>query len=131
MTYDLSPIIDLCIARCQKLAMCGNFYAPRSWLEAGCDMQKDILPVMNRLLDKNLNVSTFSYFTRAVMEARDARIATEKLAEAKKAREGTDAEAEYMKRLAWLRQYSPGNYTKYKHELEAYEARNRSIDTGA
>lgn len=129
MTYDLSPITDLVIRRCPKLAMSGNFYAPRSWLESGCDTDKDILPVMNRLLDSNLNVSSFNYFTKAIMEAKDRRLAADKLHEAKRAREGSDEEAEYMKRLAWLRKYSPGNYTRFKHDLEAYEQQHGKVQT--
>lgn len=52
------------------------------WLNAGCDMAKDILPCVREIVSHRpkwkTQISTFSYFTNAVLSARDKRLAIPK-----------------------------------------------------
>ena len=43
------------------------------WLDASCDVEKDINPTIERLATKNPSIGGFAYFTNAVLKARDER----------------------------------------------------------
>jgi len=48
---------------------------PINWLDSGCDFDLDILPTIQSLSARNPNIKSWSYFSNAVFEARDARLA--------------------------------------------------------
>lgn len=52
---------------------CLNLNRIDAWIEAGADLEKDIIPTLNRLKSK-WSGTTLRYFDNAVMQARDERI---------------------------------------------------------
>lgn len=99
----------------------------RDWIAAGCDIQKDILPVMKAKMAKKRDIFSFAFFTADVLKAHDVRVQQDH-AEAKKRQAQTPAEKQsQMQRLAWMRKFSPGNFTRFQHELEAYEREHGKV----
>lgn len=103
---DLTPISNL------AMAYAGNAYGiqkfkdvhtPRMWLNEGCDMQKDILPVMDRIMRFNGLVKSYAYFTHDIHAARDLRLAKEKAEQP----DTPEKIAARVKHYAWLRDNRP------------------------
>lgn len=48
---------------------------PLNWLANGCDLDADILPTLRRVASGRTGIRSWSYFSQAVFEARDRRLA--------------------------------------------------------
>lgn len=107
-----------------KLVLTGDYQPIREWLREGCDVDKDILPVMAHLMQKKRDIYSYKWFTKAILSGRDARLAAE-AADAQKKPEDIHARA---KKLAAMRRLSPGNFTRFAAELEAYEQQHGKVD---
>jgi hypothetical protein len=77
MESDLTEVYKLAEAY-NSMLMFRDTSTCRMWVAEGCDVRKDILPVMKQLMVKNQKIATFSYFTSAIHRARDERLAREK-----------------------------------------------------
>ena len=58
---------------------------PLAWIAGGCDLQADILPTIAAIKAKGKRVGSWSYFSQAVYEARDRRLAPAPPVEARSA----------------------------------------------
>lgn len=88
---DISAIINLALTYPCKMPWM-DLSTPRMWIAQGCDMMLDVLPVMEEIMKKKSTITTYSYFTNAVLAARDKRIVLKKKpAEQEKTQEEKDA----------------------------------------
>lgn len=74
---DISKILDLALEYNPSLAM-RDISTPRMWVHEGCDIDLDIIPTMQQITKKKRGISTFSYFTNAVLASRDRRMLLKK-----------------------------------------------------
>lgn len=74
---SIEPILTLLLDYNPSLAT-RDISIPYVWLNAGCDIEKDILPIIKEIIKRRSpakpKISTFSYFTNAVLSARDRRL---------------------------------------------------------
>src|SRR4051812_48605096 len=70
---DISKVIDLVIKYNPNLAM-ADLGTIRMWVSEGCDIDKDIIPTIERLTKNKKGIGVFKYFTNAILEARDKRL---------------------------------------------------------
>lgn len=73
---NIEPVIKLLLDYNENLGM-RDIGTPYLWLNSGCDMEKDILPTIKEIIKRRNptkpKISTFSYFTNAILSARDRR----------------------------------------------------------
>lgn len=102
-----------------------NTSAIHGWLEAGCNPETDIIPTIKRLAAKNPTIGGFSYFTNAVLKARDERLASAERVVAK-----VDVHKR-AKHIAWVRDNCPNIHIPQDLRwLEGYEAKYGPIVSG-
>lgn len=89
------------------------------WLTNNCDAELDIIPTISRLAEKNKAIGGFSYFTNAVMKARDERIKAEETFNPPE-KVGFD-DHEKAKRIAWAVRKAGIRNTMHEHYLAQYE----------
>lgn len=99
MKPDLSPVIDLALQYNPHMAS-RDIITINLWVNEGCDIEKDILPTMRLLMQKNPRISTFSYFTNAIQVARLKRELEGKEEERILDKDWEERKA---KRMAWVR----------------------------
>lgn len=76
MTTPFGRVYDHAVSLLPQLAARNN--SPiHVWLTNHCDPELDIIPTITRLAEKNKQIGGFSYFTTAVMKARDERVKAE------------------------------------------------------
>lgn len=90
---------------------------PRMWVAQGCDIDKDILPVMKEIMAKKKGLKSYSYFTNAVIVERDKRLIKEKY-EAEKPPIDCD---QYIKNYQWKRKMGLELTEQQRAALDAYE----------
>lgn len=73
---NIEPILKLLLDYNQALAM-RDISTPYIWINSGCDIEQDIMPTIKEILKRRnpaqSKIATFSYFTNAVLSARDKR----------------------------------------------------------
>lgn len=117
---DISKILRLALEYNPSLAM-RDISTPRMWVKSGCDIELDILPAMSDIVKKPRNrlISTFSYFTNAVMAAKDKRAIIPEVLKAVEQKESPEAVYE-RKIQGWLWKQKRGMFM-FDHELEEIE----------
>ena len=74
---NIEPILKVLLDYNPLLAT-RDISTPYVWLNAGCDMEKDILTTIQEIIKRRNpsqpKISTFSYFTNAALSARDKRL---------------------------------------------------------
>lgn len=77
MTDGLAPIFNLALAYDPRMGVSTfrDVYIPRMWVNNGCDVKLDCLPVMNDAMKRNGHIKAFNYFTNSIEAARDRRMA--------------------------------------------------------
>lgn len=75
---DFERIFDCATKLCPNLIPRNNsvIYV---WLSEGCDVDKDIIPTIETIGKKKPDLSSFSYFTPAIKQARETRRNAEKI----------------------------------------------------
>lgn len=94
---DISKIIDLALDYNPMLAT-ADISTPRMWVNAGCDIELDIIHVMENIMSRKKGISSFSYFTNPIMTARDKR----KAVEATTQRPQSEKDAVRAKNMRWI-----------------------------
>ncbi|HYH64301.1 MAG TPA: hypothetical protein VD866_06345 [Urbifossiella sp.] len=74
---SIEPVIELATAY-NAMLLVRDLHTVRMWVNAGCDVDKDVVPTMKQLTTRNAHITTFGYFTQAVYRARDRRLEWEK-----------------------------------------------------
>jgi hypothetical protein len=77
---DLKPVFDLAYAYAPKHFGIQHFkdvHTVRLWVARGCDIKEDIVPAMDAVMKRNGHITSFSYFTGAIEQWRDRRLARE------------------------------------------------------
>ena len=97
------------------------------WLDAGCDPEKDINPTIERLATKNPSIGGFSYFTNAILKAKDERLACNRALKKVEER-GEDADLSKARKIAltW-RKYGIRRPENERWLLE-YEAKHGKVE---
>lgn len=96
---------------------------PEEWLEAGCDLKLDILPTIKNISDREFEaweggcISSWKYFERAVIEARNDRLTPKK-------------EATHGKRTSKNSRSSKDRSTASRDERRAFFDEKRNEDDG-
>lgn len=119
---DLSKVIDLSIEYCQNNRNAMPFMDiqyVRAWVNEGCDIEQDILPVMKEIMGKKRGITAYKYFCNPVYTARDKRLIKEKYEAEKPA---IDCEA-YIKIYQWKRDRGMPLKEVEAKALQEYEAR--------
>lgn len=75
---NIGPVIDFALEYNPSLAL-RDISTIYMWLNEGCEIDKDILPIMREITEKRAKgrkdkITTFSYFTNSVRAARDKRL---------------------------------------------------------
>lgn len=74
---SIKPVLDYALEYNPMLAT-RDITTVTYWVAAGCDIEKDILPQMKKVCAWKKGVSSFNYFTKPIMAARDLRQVEEK-----------------------------------------------------
>lgn len=128
---DISPAIQKLLAYNQAFAMRGDFMKIHEWINAGCDMEKDILPALEQMMSRKKDINSVAYFSPAVFNRRDNRIALEN---AKRSNSiPVNSEAVKAKGLKWKLERQFGGYDGYLSEpekkfLSKYEQQHGRIE---
>lgn len=126
---NLTPVYDLAL-RYSRAFERASPYPVYTWINEGCDIQKDIVPTLERIMSYKPGITTFGYFTNAILEARDRRLAKEKYQaeqDAKQRFTGGQEDHAKAKRLAWLRERVPSQFIQYKDWMEKYEQQHGKV----
>ena len=74
---NIEPILTNLLEYNANLAA-RDISTPYIWINAGCDIEQDILPTIKEIIKRRNpaqpKIATFSYFTNAVLSARDKRL---------------------------------------------------------
>ena len=97
---DLSKVIDLSIQYCHNAMPFMDIQYPRMWVNEGCSIEHDIIPVMKEVMQKKKGITCYKYFQNPIYVARDKRLIKEKYEAEKPA---IDCEA-YIKIYQWKRE---------------------------
>jgi len=115
---NIKKVLDLVIDKspCMVTADISTVYM---WVNEGCLIEDDILPTMEEIFKKKKGIRTFSYFTNAVLAARDKRGIAKTIT-----KKNTPDPLLILKSWAWKR--GKGIYLSkaQEDELDAYEAKN-------
>lgn len=119
---EYKDIMDLAITYNPNMAASSTDYI-RFWLQAGCDIDKDILPAMKMAMElarrRGQTIRSFKYFDGWVLKAHDRRLQEEALA--KKPPTPAETIAARIGHYTWKR--DKGRYLSphEEHELAAWE----------
>ncbi len=114
---DIKKIIDLALAYNPSMAF-ADLSTVRMWINEGCSIEDDILPVMQSIMKWKKGVSVFRYFTNPILESRDKRLIKEKqIKEAIKA-----PEQHYIQIYLWKRKKGLSLTDEQEKELDKYLA---------
>lgn len=75
---DISRAVRILIDYNQMLAFRGDFSLIHSWVNQGCDLDKDIIPAIQEVTKKKEGITSISYFAPVVFKKRDNRIEVER-----------------------------------------------------
>lgn len=118
---DIGKVIDLAMGYNPVLVMSGCGFV-HMWINEGCDITLDIIPALEEIMKRKKGITTFKYFTNAVMDRKIKREVGEKI---KLPHQPTDEDK--AKTYAWKRKrklyLAPGE----ERLLNAYEVLNGSI----
>lgn len=122
MTPDLTPIVDL-LTRYRASFAHANYAPVRQWLLDGCDMERDILPVLRFWTEKKHDIYALGFFTKYVMQAKQAREAEQRAASI-----GPDAERRRAERIAFLTRTLNQRHPTEERWLREWEEKNGAIE---
>lgn len=114
--HDISKVIDVCLKYSDAMAT-ADWGVVHSWISQGCDIDKDILPELRRIMQWKRGVTSLRYFTNAVMGARDKRI----IAEDEEKKRNNKPESYYCGIFQWKKDRG---LPLTEHELERLEKFN-------
>lgn len=95
MNANIRPVLDLAYLYNETLFRSSS-YPVQMWIAEGCDLEKDILPTLKEVIDRRhkgrfvSKIDNFRYFTNAVYDARERRLAEQRAQERKQAAPPTD-----------------------------------------
>lgn len=95
-----------------------DFSQVERWQAEGCDLDLDIIPVIEALMARKKDIYSLGFFTRHVREARDARI-----------KRGILTPRQRAERIVIRRRYG-GLYPTDERWLKQYEAVHGAVITG-
>ncbi len=98
-----------------------------AWLQGGCDPETDIIPTITRLAAKKPDIGGFSYFTGAVMKARDERLAAEQRLAASSAPVTPASEERWAKGIAYQVRVLGMRFPHEERRLADYEAKHGRV----
>jgi len=76
-TEEFSKVFELSAKLLPQLVG-RNTSAIWGWIQAGADVDMDIIPTIQRLAEKKPDIGGFSYFTNAILKAKQEREAAER-----------------------------------------------------
>lgn len=122
---DLTPIQQISSLLTSYRSHFGNpnmDYTPAArWLEAGCDLEKDILTVIRAKIAKKTEFRYVNFFTKDIMQAKEARVNAEQARARAATPEGEAAKARNIAFLLRIGKASP----EHLAWLEAYQQRQQ------
>lgn len=124
---DITPVLEVAVGYNPTLAH-KDLFTIRTWLRAGFDIDLDIIPAMKRCFDRGRPISCFAYFTSAVTEERDRRLARE-VAKRSEAKPGKLTTEGFARGLAWRRKMNLFVSRRDLEWLEAYEAEHGKLQS--
>jgi hypothetical protein len=117
--HDITPISSLLI-RYRASFVDANYSPARQWLEEGCNLHHDILPVLQAWTARKSDIYAVGFFTPYVRQAKAAR---EKAAQ----QQGPEADRRRAKAIAFVtRRLGKSRPTEEKW-LAAYEAKHGRV----
>lgn len=75
---NIGAVLDFALAYNPMLAV-RDLTTINYWIADGCDIEKDILPTMQKICERKKGISSFNYFTKAITTARDLRVSQAKV----------------------------------------------------
>lgn len=128
MKKDISKAITKLLDYNQAFAFKGDFTMIHSWIEQGCDLEKDILPAFDEMMQRNKNITSVSYFAPCVMKKRDNRLALEQAIQTRDIPPANDSDAIKARGYALkLRKFKMGLNGLQEAFLNEYEAKHGRI----
>lgn len=112
---NISKVIDLALSYNPSMAF-ADLSTVRMWINEGCSIEEDILPVMQKTMKWKKGVGVFKYFTNPILESRDKRLIKEKqLKDAIKA-----PEQHYIQVYLWKRKRGLPLSVEQERELDEW-----------
>jgi hypothetical protein len=116
----IKPISDE-LTRYRSHFATADYTAARRWLEAGCDLHRDILPVIRAKIATKRDIHSLGFFTADILKAKQAR----ENAEQARARAATpEGEAVKARNIAFLVRIGKAS-PEHRAWLEAYQRRQQ------
>jgi hypothetical protein len=76
---SIAPVLDFALKYNPDLAY-KDIGTITFWIASGCDIEQDILPAMKKICEWKKGVTSFNYFSKPIMAARDLRGVKDKAA---------------------------------------------------
>ena len=130
---DISKILKLALEYNPSLAM-RDISTPRMWVSSGCDVDLDIIPTMTDIIKKPRQrlIGSFSYFTTAIMAAKDRRTTIPEILEQIKQQESPEIIKErIMQGRLWKRKIGLFMTDKEEKELDDWIQKSPTRVNGA
>lgn len=99
MKSDISKVITKLTDYNPSYFIRGDWQLVHMWIAQGCDMDKDILPAIDEMMQRNPKITSVAYFAPLVLRKRDNRLDTDKAATSKP--QSANKDAAKAQAIAW------------------------------